>query len=127
MQGYFFSYRFYFAYFCNLRSYFSNFENKKSELIYSGLIEEKDKIKNGIHLRTGLIDAEGLMTVVNNYTNCHSAKLVVQNKISTENWNTTIKWRHGIQNLSKSGGNQEVIVNYLVTNYPPTKKEDEQF
>ncbi|MGK0324863.1 MAG: hypothetical protein ACJA2M_000477 [Polaribacter sp.] len=29
---------------------FSIFENKKSELIYSGLIEEKDKIENGIHL-----------------------------------------------------------------------------
>jgi hypothetical protein len=74
-----------------------------------------------------LIDAEGIMTVVNNCANCHSAKLVVQNKMSTESWNTTIKWRHGIQNVSKSGGNQEVIVNYLVTNYPCTKKEVEQF
>ena len=33
-------------------------------------------IENGIHVRTGLVEAEGLMAVVNNCTNCHSAQLV---------------------------------------------------
>jgi hypothetical protein len=84
---------------------FSIFENKKSALIYSGLIEEKNKIENGIHHRTGSIDVEVLITVVNNCTNCHSAKLVVQNKMSAESWDTTIKWMHRIQNLSKSRSN----------------------
>ncbi|MBT4413456.1 hypothetical protein SAMN04487762_0765 [Polaribacter sp. Hel1_33_78] len=101
---------------------FSIFGNKESKLIYSTIIEDEDKIENGIHIRTGLIDAEGLMTVVNNCTNCHSAKLVVQNKMSTESWNATIKWMQETQNLWDLGSNQEVIVNYLVTNYPPTAK-----
>ncbi len=101
---------------------FSIFGNKNNEVIYSEVIEDEDKIENGIHLRTGLKDAEGLMTVVNNCTNCHSSKLIVQNRMSAESWNTTIKWMQETQNLWDLGGNQEVIVNYLVTNYPVIKK-----
>ena len=101
---------------------FSIFENKETTLIYSDVVEDEDKIENGIHVRTGLVDAEGLMTVVNNCTNCHSSKLVVQNKMSAESWNTTIKWMQETQNLWDLGDNQEIIVNYLATNYPPTAK-----
>ena len=101
---------------------FSIFGNKKNEVIYSDVIEDEDKIENGIHLRTGLKDAEGLMTVVNNCTNCHSSKLIIQNRMSTESWNATIKWMQKTQNLWDLGKNQEVIVNYLVTNYPVNAK-----
>ena len=83
--------------------------------------ENRDSIENGIHLRTGLIDAEGLMVVVNNCTTCHSAKLVTQNRMSAERWNETIVWMQETQNLWELGTNQDVIVNYLVTNYPPPK------
>lgn len=79
---------------------------------------DEDIIENGIHVRTGLIDAEGLMTVVNNCTNCHSAKLVTQNRMTKERWNATIRWMQETQNLWELGKNQEIIVNYLVTNYP---------
>ena len=82
----------------------------------------EDSIENGIHVRTGLIDAEGLMTVVNNCTNCHSSKIILQNRMNTERWNTTIKWMQETQNLWELGKNQEVIVNYLVTNYPVKDK-----
>ena len=34
---------------------FSIFENKKSDLIYYSLAEEKDKIENGIHVWTGSV------------------------------------------------------------------------
>ena len=84
--------------------------------------EEWDKIENGIHVRTGLVDAEGLMTVVSNCTSCHSAKLITQNRMSAERWNETIKWMQKTQGLWELGGNQEIIVNYLVTNYPSKKK-----
>ena len=93
--------------------------NTKTETVVS--IEEElddDRIENGIHVRTGLIDAEGLMTVVNNCTNCHSAKLVTQNRMTAERWDATIKWMQETQNLWDLGKNQEIIVNYLVTNYP---------
>lgn len=83
---------------------------------------DRDKIENGIHVRTGLVEAEGLMTVVNNCTNCHSSKLIIQNRMNTERWNATIKWMQETQNLWDLGDNQAVIVNYLVTNYPPKAK-----
>ena len=79
---------------------------------------DDDRIENGIHVRTGLVDADGLMTVVNNCTNCHSAKLVTQNRMSNEGWNATIKWMQETQNLWDLGKNQDIIVNYLVANYP---------
>ncbi len=81
-----------------------------------------DKIENGIHVRTGLIDSEGLMAVVSNCTNCHSAKLLTQNRMSADQWNETIKWMQETQNLWDLGGNQEIIVKYLTTNYPYKKK-----
>ena len=48
---------------------------------------DEDRIENGIHVRTGLKEAAGLMTVVNNCTNCHSSKLVIQNRMTEERWN----------------------------------------
>lgn len=84
--------------------------------------DDFDKIENGIHVRTGLIEADGLMTVVNNCTNCHSAKLVTQNRMNEERWIATIRWMQETQNLWDLGNNEAIIVNYLVTNYPPQKK-----
>ena len=101
---------------------FSIFGKKEVTPIYTDIVEDEDKIENGIHVRTGLIDAEGLMTVVNNCTNCHSAKLVTQNRMNAERWNATIKWMQETQNLWDLGENQDIIVNYLATNYPPLKK-----
>ncbi|MDC7996667.1 monoheme cytochrome C [Gilvibacter sediminis] len=84
--------------------------------------EDPDLIVDGIHQRTGLIEAEGLMAVVANCTSCHSAKLITQNRMNAERWNTTIAWMQETQNLWDLGDQQEVIVNYLVTNYPPKAK-----
>lgn len=81
-----------------------------------------DKIENGIHLSTGLVDGEGLMLVVNNCTNCHSAKLVTQNRMSKERWIATIRWMQKTQNLWDLGEKEATIVNYLATNYAPLKK-----
>lgn len=81
--------------------------------------EAYDKIENGIHVRTGFIDAPGLMETVNNCTNCHSSKLVIQNRMNKERWTATIKWMQETQNLWDLGENEATIVNYLVTNYPP--------
>lgn len=98
---------------------FFDFQSKQDTIV-SVPIEavDEDRIENGIHVRTGLIDAEGLMTVVNNCTNCHSSKIILQNRMNTERWNATIKWMQETQNLWGLGKNQEIIVNYLVTNYP---------
>lgn len=84
--------------------------------------EDFDKIENGIHVRTGFVEGEGLMLVVNNCTNCHSAKLVTQNRMSKERWVATIRWMQETQNLWDLGNNEEAIVNYLANNYAPSKK-----
>ena len=84
--------------------------------------DDFDKIENGIHVRTGFVEGEGLMTVVNNCTNCHSAKLVTQNRMSEESWRATIKWMQETQNLWDLGKNEDIIVTYLATYYAPDKK-----
>ena len=101
-------------------SYFKEVET--TEYVQLETEDDFDKIENGIHVRTGFKDAEGLMTVVNNCTNCHSAQLVIQNRMNEERWIATIRWMQETQNLWDLGKNEEIIVNYLVTNYPPKKK-----
>lgn len=101
---------------------FSVFTSKSDMLVSIPIEENEDRIEHGIHVGTGLKDAEGLMTVVNNCTSCHSAKIVMQNRMTAERWNETIKWMQETQNLADLGGNQEIIVNYLVNNYPPLEK-----
>jgi hypothetical protein len=83
---------------------------------------DPNAIVNGIHVRTGLVDGPGLTEVVNNCTTCHSAKLVTQNRMGKEQWNATIRWMQETQGLWDLGQNHEVIVDYLVTQYPPVKK-----
>lgn len=82
---------------------------------------DPERIEDGIHVRTGLIHAEGMGVVIGNCTGCHSAKLITQNRMTAERWNETIKWMQETQNLWDLGDNQEIIVNYLVKNYPPAK------
>ncbi len=81
-----------------------------------------DKIENGVHVRTGFVEGEGMMLVVNNCTNCHSAKLVTQNRMTKEQWMATIRWMQETQNLWSLGANEEPIVNYLANYYAPIAK-----
>ena len=94
----------------------------ESEYVIAPIELDEDRIENGIHVSTGLIEADGLMEVVYNCTNCHSSKLVIQNRMNKERWIGTIRWMQETQNLADLGKNEEIIVNYLVTNYPPTAK-----
>ncbi|SIS74954.1 hypothetical protein SAMN05421766_103806 [Zobellia uliginosa] len=84
--------------------------------------DDFDKIENGIHVRTGFVEAPGMMETVQNCTNCHSAKLVIQNRMNKERWKATIRWMQETQNLWDLGKNEDIIIDYLVTNYPPKKK-----
>ena len=53
---------------------------------------------------------------------CHSSKLITQNRASKEGWLSMIRWMQETQNLWELGPNHEIIVNYLVANYPPIEK-----
>ena len=70
-------------------------------------------------MRTGFIEGEGLDLVVQNCTSCHSAKIVIQNRMSKEKWLATIRWMQESQNLWDLGVNEEPILNYLSTYYAP--------
>ena len=94
-------------------------KNKVAEVVDE---EEDDLIEDGIHVRTGLKEGEGLMLVVQNCTSCHSAKMIIQNRASKEGWKSMIKWTQATQNLWDLGTNEEKIIDYLATNYPPQKK-----
>lgn len=83
---------------------------------------EFDKIENGIHVRTGFVDGEGLMSVVTHCTACHSASLVTQNRMTREGWEQTIRWMQKTQNLWDLGASESVILDYLSANYAPQKK-----
>lgn len=83
---------------------------------------DPNAIEDGVHVQTGLIEADGLMAVINNCTNCHSAQLVIQNRMNKERWVSTIRWMQRTQNLWDLGDQEEIIINYLVSNYPPQKK-----
>jgi len=97
--------------------------SQKDNYQMAEVIEEvdEDRIEDGIHVRTGLIAANGYMEVVNNCTACHSAKLVTQNRMNAERWAATIDWMQETQNLWDLGKNEEIIIDYLVSNYPPQK------
>lgn len=95
------------------------FQSSDDEL--KPLADTSGEIVNGIHEKTGFVEAEGMKTVISHCTACHSSKLVIQNRMNTERWNATIKWMQETQNLWELGKNQEIIVNYLVENYPPVE------
>lgn len=80
---------------------------------------DPELIENGIHVRTGFVEGKGLMLVIQNCTNCHSAKLVTQNRMSKEKWLATIRWMQETQNLWDLGANEDPILEYLSTYYAP--------
>ncbi|UII78185.1 monoheme cytochrome C [Flagellimonas sp. CMM7] len=97
-------------------------QNEPEETAIITIPEVEGKIENGIHVATGFVDAEGLTEVIQNCTNCHSAKLVTQNRMTKEGWVATIRWMQETQNLWDLGNQEEAIVNYLAINYAPQKK-----
>nr|WP_299072646.1 monoheme cytochrome C [uncultured Allomuricauda sp.] len=100
----------------------SIFAEKPEENTLISVPNVDGEIKDGIHVATGFIDDEGLTEVIQNCTNCHSSKLVTQNRMTKEGWIATIRWMQETQNLWDLGNQEETIVNYLSTNYAPQKK-----
>ena len=97
-------------------------EAKEYQAIAEVEAVDLDRVENGIHVSTGFVAKEGYMKVVQNCTNCHSSKLVTQNRMSRERWIATIKWMQETQNLWDLGKNEKIIVDYLAKYYAPDKK-----
>ncbi len=77
------------------------------------------EVVDGIHTATGLAVGAGFSAVKSNCTNCHSAKLVTQNRASREGWKETIKWMQETQGLWDLGKSENIILDYLATYYGP--------
>ena len=86
------------------------------------LVPGAPQVVDGIDVSTGLIVAAGFEEVRSNCTNCHSAKLVTQNRMSRDTWRKTIIWMQTTQGLWDLGDRQKIILDYLATHYSP---EDE--
>lgn len=69
--------------------------------------------------KSGFVNDIGVSQVIQNCTQCHSSKLITQNRLNKTGWKATIKWMQETQNLWDLGKNEERIVNYLAKNYAP--------
>ena len=97
----------------------SLFFSGSQRMVYSESPKEEFVVVDGVHLETGLIDSPGVTLVINNCTTCHSAQLIIQNKMKLEGWKSTIRWMQETQNLWDLGENEQTILEYLALNYGP--------
>lgn len=86
------------------------------------IVDIADDVKDGIHVPSGFIAKDGFKTVLANCTNCHSSKLVIQNRATREGWENMIRWMQRTQKLWDLGENEDIILDYLSKNYAPEKK-----
>jgi hypothetical protein len=68
---------------------------------------------------TGLVIGEHYEIVRAHCTACHSGKLVTQNRMTRENWLTTIRWMQKSQGLWPLGAQESKILDYLELHYSP--------
>ena len=115
-----------FYYFLIFTSFFVFFGYQ--ELAFSQQKNGSNNIQEGIKLEkdpeTGFIIADGFPIVKANCTACHSAKLVIQNRMSRETWLATIRWMQETQGLWEfPPKTEETILDYLSTYYFPEKRK----
>jgi hypothetical protein len=80
---------------------------------------EPEEVKDGIHLATGLVYAEGFEQVRATCTACHSAQLVTQNRATRAGWKSMIEWMQATQGLWELGEQEATILDYLAKHYAP--------
>ncbi|MFT5851967.1 MAG: hypothetical protein ACI87J_001942 [Colwellia sp.] len=69
---------------------------------------------------TGFVIDAGFELVKANCTACHSAGLVIQNRMNRATWLETIRWMQRTQGLWPLGDSEKAILDYLARNYSPT-------
>ena len=68
---------------------------------------------------SNLVEGNHKAVVERHCLGCHSAKLIVQNRMTKEKWNETITWMQETQGLWNLGKDHHLVVDYLATNYGP--------
>ena len=103
-------------------AYFDIYNRKRSISEWSNDLVKTNEIKNGIHVSSGLIVDDSFELVISNCTQCHSSKLIIQNRATRQGWENIIGWMQRTQNLWDLGNNQDLILDYLSKNYAPIRK-----
>jgi len=97
-------------------------EKEPTPIIEIAAEDDPNRIENGIHVRSGLVVADGYELVLNNCGACHSHKLVTQNHADAQGWTDMIHWMQETQKLWDLGDNEAPIVAYLAKHYGAKKK-----
>ena len=66
-------------------------------------------------------EGEGIELVKKHCLGCHSAQLVIQNRMSRERWQSTIRWMQRTQGLWDLGSDEPKVLDYLAQYYAPQK------
>ena len=99
-----------------------SFETSNNLVLKESVVNDSERVENGIHLASGFKADENLGLVINNCTACHSSKLIIQNRATKEGWLAMIRWMQETQNLWNLGENEKPILEYLSKNYAPQNK-----
>ena len=83
-------------------------------------LTQRAMVVDGLDPISGLVVDAGFEAVRANCTNCHSGKLVTQNRMTRSGWHQTIIWMQQTQGLWDLGDQQKVILDYLEKHYAPT-------
>ncbi len=70
--------------------------------------------------KTGFVIDTGVEIVKANCTGCHSAALVIQNRMTRDTWLETIRWMQKTQGLWPLTTNETIILDYLEKHYSPS-------
>ena len=68
---------------------------------------------------TGLVVDENLHLIKANCLACHSSQMIIQNRLTKQDWLKSIRWMQETQNLWDLGQNEAPILEYLAKNYAP--------
>ncbi len=68
---------------------------------------------------SGLVQAKGINLVKANCLNCHSSKMILQNRASRQGWEGMIRWMQEKHRLWDLGSNEGEILDYLAQHYAP--------
>ena len=68
---------------------------------------------------TGFVIDKDLYMVKAQCTNCHSSKLIVQNRLTRDGWKQKIRWMQAKHNLWDLGETEKQVLDYLEKYYSP--------
>ena len=97
------------------------FEKAATETIMAEIDPMDTLVIDGIHVQSGLVVDSNFVVVKSNCTNCHSGRLIAQNRATREGWKEMIVWMQETQGLWDLGESEETILNYLALHYAPKK------